>query len=335
MKQSKQIMLGIAGVLAVGSALLVSLWLFSVYVPQNSQTTKSVIVQVAPGDSVAQIGQKLRQDDLVSSAFIFTLYARFSGKGDRLIPGTYALKGSMNIPQIVDYFASGRVAARKVVVPEGYTVAKISKLWNQTGFGASDEFVRAASKQYDYDFLPQPSKAVKYQVEGYLFPATYQVSVNATAESFIRQMLDAFEAQAAPVIKANNTSGLKSMSEVVTLASVVELEANDAVNRAKVAQVFLNRLAKGIPLQSDVTVNYATGKSNTAASDIVTKSPYNTYVVAALPPGPICSPGIEAIEAVLKPTKTDDLFFLAGRDGQVYYAKTLQEHNKNIERYLK
>jgi UPF0755 protein len=334
-KQSKQIVLAVVGGVAVFAALLASLWAFAVYVPQNSQTTRSVMVQIRPGESIAEIGQTLRQEDLVSSSFIFTLYARLSGQGDRLIPGTYELKGSMNMPQIIEYLAGGKVAARKVVVPEGFTVAKISRLWNQAGFGASQEFVAAASKQYDYAFLPKPNKDVKYQVEGYLFPATYQVSVNATSESFIRQMLEAFEAQAVPVISSANNGQLSSLADVVNLASIVELEANDAANRAKVAQVFLNRLEQNIALQSDVTVNYATGKSNTAAADIVFKSPYNTYVVKALPPGPICSPGLESIKAVLNPTKTDDIFFLAGRDGQVYYAKTLVEHNKNIDRYLK
>lgn len=335
MKQSEKIILGILGAFAVTAALVVSLWTFAVYVPQNSQTTRSTLVEIKPGSSISQIAQELRQEDLVSSSLVFTLYARTSGKGDRLIPGTYELKGSMNIPEIVDYIASGKVAARKVTIPEGYTVAKIARLWNQAGFGATDEFTRAAQKQYDYVFLPKPSTEIKYQVEGYLLPATYQVSVNATAESFIRQMLDVFQQQALPVIAPATGSQLKTVNDVVTLASIVEKEANDAENRRKVAGVFLNRLAQGVPLQSDVTVDYATGKSVTSGSDIVIKSPYNTYIVKTLPPGPICSPGLDAIRAVASPTKSDYLFFLAGRDGKVYYAKTLQEHNQNIARYLK
>lgn len=335
MNRTKQLGLSLVGAIILGAALVASLWTFAVYVPQNPQTVRTAMVDIKPGSSVAQIAQQLKQQDLVTSAFIFTVYARLSGKGERLIPGTYALKASMNMPQIVDYIASGRVAARKVVVPEGYTVAKIARLWAQDGFGAADEFTVAASKTYDYSFLPQPKDGVKYQVEGYLFPATYQVSVNATADEFVRQMLDAFENQALPIIIASTNGQLKSPQDVVTLASVVELEANDSDNRAKVAGVFLNRLAQGMGLQSDVTVNYATGKSITASTDIVVRSPYNTYVVKTLPAGPICSPGLEALRAVVNPTKSDNLFFLAGRDGQVYYAKTLSQHNQNIDRYLK
>lgn len=334
MSNAKRTSIVIIGCLAILSLLFVSLWSFAVYVPQNSQTTRSTTVEIKPGSSITQIAQVLRQEDLVSSSFMFTLYARLSGKGDRLIPGTYELKGSMNMPQIVDYIASGKVAARKITVPEGFTVQKIAKLWSQAGFGASQEFLSAAKQTYNYEFLPKAGPEVVYPVEGYLFPATYQVSVNASAQTFVKQMLDAFAQQAQPVLSGENSGKLTS-AQVVTLASIVEREANDAVNRAKVSQVFINRLNQGMPLQSDVTVNYVTGKSNTAAADIVFKSPYNTYLVKSLPPGPICSPGLEAINAVLRPTKTDDLYFLAAPNGEVYYAKTLTDHNKNIDRYLK
>lgn len=334
MTKKKQILIVALGSVALLIGLLASLWIFAVYVPQDSQTTRSIVVQIAPGASVVQIAETLKEQDVVSSALIFTIYARLSGQGNKLIPGTYALRGSMNIPQIVDYIASGRVAARKITVPEGLTVQKIADLWEQAGFGGEKEFLQAARLDYPgYEFLPGRSTEVIYTVEGYLYPATYQVSVNATAQEFIEQMLEAFRKQAWPTISQNNTVSLKP-DEVVTLASIVELEARDATNRKKISGVFINRLNAGMPLQSDVTIKYPES-GPVRGSDVYVPSAYNTYTIKALPPGPVCSPGIEAINAALNPTKTDDLYFLAAPDGTVYYARTLVDHNKNIQRYLK
>ena len=337
MKQNKQIIFGIIAAFVVGVIVVLSLCAYAVYVPTNSRARTATMVVVKPGSSINDIAQTLRQKKLVSSAFAFTVYARLSGKGERLIPGTYALKASMNIPEIITYLASGKVAARKVVIPEGYTVTKIAQLWKTLGFGSPEEFMTAARKQYDYAFLPTPSSSVPYQVEGYLFPATYQVVINASPESFIRQMLTTFQQRALPSLSAGlgEQNQLKTPQDIVTLASLVELEANDAENRAKVAGVFLNRLARGMALESDVTVIYATGNTNITAADLRSSSPYNTRLKSGMPPGPICSPSLEAINAVLNPTKSDFIFFLAGNDGQVYYAKTLSEHNQNIARYLK
>ncbi len=337
MSNTKKVIIGLIGTLAIIVVIVASLWSFAVYVPQNSQAPKAVLVEIKPGSSISTIAQTLQSQDLITSALIFTLYARSSSKGDRLIPGTYSLKASMNMPQIVDYLASGKVAARKITIPEGYTVNQIAQLWRGSGFGDAQEFMNAAKQTYDYSFLPPPTKDMKYPVEGYLFPLTYNVNVNATASDFINQMLKAFEAQALPTV----TSGLASQGQltttqqVVTLASIVEHEANDVDNRAKVAGVFLNRMARGMALESDVTVVYATGHTDLTAADLLSPSAYNTRLKKGLPPGPICNPGLAAIQAVLNPTKSEYIFFLAGRDGQVYYAKTLQEHNQNIARYLK
>lgn len=337
MSNTKKVIIGSIGTLAIITLIVVSLWSFAVYVPQNSQSPKAVLVEIKPGSSISTIAQTLQSQDLITSALIFTLYARMSSKGDRLIPGTYSLKGSMNMPQIVDYLASGKVAARKITIPEGYTVNQIAQLWRGSGFGSAEEFIAAAKQTYSYSFLPAPTPDMKYPVEGYLFPLTYNVNVNATATDFINQMLSAFQAQALPTVTAGlaNQTQLTTVQQVVTLASIVEHEASDVDNRAKVAGVFLNRMARGMALESDVTVVYATGHTDLTITDLLSSSPYNTRLKKGLPPGPICNPGLEAMQAVLNPTKSDYIFFLAGRDSQVYYAKTLLEHNQNIARYLK
>jgi UPF0755 protein len=146
-------------------------------------------------------------------------------------------------------------------------------------------------------------------------------------------MLDNFERQVLPKLPAEYQNSTK-LNDLITLASIVEREANTTEDRRGVAAVFYNRLKLGMKLESDVTVNYATGKTQTLPSDLSIESPYNTYKVAGLPIGPICNPGLDSILATLNPDQNDYLFFLADKNGVVRYAKNLDEHNQNIEKYL-
>jgi UPF0755 protein len=146
-------------------------------------------------------------------------------------------------------------------------------------------------------------------------------------------MLNAFSSQVLPKLSPDIANTPK-LNEVVTLASIVEKEANTTEDRKLVAGVFYNRLRAGMKLESDVTVNYATGKTNTTPEDLSVNSPYNTYKVPGLPVGPICNPGLDAILATANPTQSDYLFFIADKSGHVHFAKTLSEHNENIKKYL-
>lgn len=337
MKNTRLLLVLVLGIIITTFVALVSLWLVLLYLPRSTQAAGETYVEVKPGSSVRTIADTLERKGIIASPVVFTLYARASGKGDRLIPGTYALKPTMSIPKVVEYLASGRIAARTITVPEGYTVNRIAELWRGAGLGSVEEFTTAAKQTYNYSFLPTPTDDMKYPIEGFLFPLTYNVGINSSPQDFINQMLRAFELQALPVIEAAQAKQdpARSVAQIVTLASIVELEANDPVNRAKVAGVFDNRIARGMALESDVTVIYATGRIDITATDLRNPSPYNTRLRRGLPPGPICNPGLEALRAVLSPTKNDYIFFLAGTDGEVYYAKTLLEHNQNIARYLK
>lgn len=337
MNKTKLLSVWVVGVVVTTLVVLASLWTSALYLPRTARASSDIYVEIKPGSSVRTIADTLQSKGIISSPLVFTLYARMSGKGDRLIPGTYAFRPTMSIPKLVKYLASGRVAARTITVPEGYTVNRIAELWRGAGLGSAEEFTTAAKQTYNYSFLPSPTADMKYPIEGYLLPLTYNVAINATPQDFINQMLRAFELQALPIIEAARVkqTPAQSVAQIVTLASIVELEANDPANRAKVAGVFDNRMARGMALESDVTVIYVTGRTDITAADLRNPSPYNTRLRKGLPPGPICNPGLEAINAVLNPTKSDYIFFLAGTDGEVYYAKTLLEHNQNIARYLK
>jgi len=237
----------------------------------------------------------------------------------------------MSIKQIVEQMADGKVAVTKITVPEGVTINKVARLWVASGAGTEAEFKAALKQNYDFDFLKDRTAQ---NLEGYLAPATYEVPYKGSASDLIQKMLQKFDTTVRPVLYGPNESGLNP-ADTLTLATVVEIEANNLKDRKLVAGIFLNRLAQGIKLQSDVTVNYATGKTDTKPADLDVDSPYNTYVIKGLPLGPINNPSLEAIEAVLRPTRTDYLFFIAGKDGKMYYARTNAEHEANINRYLK
>lgn len=318
----------------IGVTLLVATLYLSYEItrPRGGASMEPIVVQIAPNSSIDKIASQLAEQKLIDSTIAFGLYARFGSAHGKLIPGPYRLTGNMSIKQIVEMMAEGKVAVIKITVPEGVTVNKIGRLWVANSGKSDADFDTALSQSYDFAFLQDRTAATS--LEGYLAPATYQVPYGASSHDLIEQMLKQFDDKVKPVLYGPNQSGLKP-AEVLTLASIVEREASDTVNRKLIAGVFLNRLARGIKLQSDVTVNYATGKTVAVPADLNIKSPYNTYVVPALPIGPVNNPSLDSIEAVLEPTRSDYLFFLAGNDGKIHYAQTNAEHEANIDRYLR
>lgn len=317
----------------IASLLVAMLYLsYEITRPRGGASMEPIVVQIAPNTSIDKIASQLVERKLIDSTLAFGLYARFGSAHGRLIPGPYRLTGNMSIKQIVEMMAEGKVAVIKVTVPEGVTVNKIGRLWVATSGRSDADFESALSKSYDYAFLRD--RTATTSLEGYLAPATYQVPYGASSQDLIELMLKQFDGKIRPVLYGPNESGLKP-ADVLNLASIVEREASDTVNRKLIAGVFLNRLARGIKLQSDVTVNYATGKTVATPADLSVRSPYNTYIVPALPIGPVNNPSLDSIEAVLAPTRSDYLFFLAGNDGKVHYAQTNDEHEANIDRYLR
>ena len=289
------------------------------------------VITIEPNSSLDSIGDQLAQKQLITNKFVFVLYAKFGSAKGQLKPGPYLVKPTSNIKQIVDSMAAGKIAVNKITYPEGITIEDMAKRYQAAGYGTKEQYLQATKDVApEFDFIPTQALA---NPEGYLFPATYTFTVNSSADVLVRKQYQAFRDNALPLLQGNLPGGLNQY-ETLTLASIVEKEALTETDRKLVAGVFLNRLAVGMKLESDVTVNYATGKTRTSPSDIGINSPYNTYIVRGLPAGPINNPSTDAIRTVLNPTSSDYLFFLAGDDGKVYYAKTLQEHNENIKNHL-
>lgn len=324
-------------VLAVVSAvmlilLVIIVWFFTVInLSVNNIAVNGEVIEVNSGNSIEQIADNLSKKHLIVNKFAFIIYAKFGTAQGHLVPGPYLVKPTSTIREIINNMHTGKTATSKITFPEGITVEEMAKRWQAAGYGSKQDYLEAAKKlAKQYDFIPEQSKQ---NPEGYLFPSTYKFRINSSADTLVKMQYEQFQKQALPVLNQKNVNNL-SYGQILTLASIVEREALTQTDRKLVAGVFINRLNQNMNLQSDVTVNYATNKTVTAPADIEVESPYNTYKVSGLPPTPINNPSLAVINAVVDYTPNNYLYFLAGKDGKVYYAQNYPEHVENIKNHL-
>ena len=315
--------------------------------PVDASDTTKQVVTVAPGSSAGDIGGILQERGLIRSALVFRLAADQAGVGSSLAAGDYELSRSMSTDEIIQVLAHGQVKRGLVAtIPEGWRSEQIADRLEATGFASRDEFLGAVAAPPSvpgFDALGTAA-ASPPRLEGYLFPETYEVPQKVSGNRAAELMIRMFNSRIGDSVRADETR--LTPAQVVTLASIVEREAKQASERATIASVYLNRLAAGMPLQADPTVQYAVASRDgpkaadynywrdLTADDLQIDSPYNTYRVTGLPPGPICNPGEASIRAVLSPAKTDYLYFVAQTDGSGshLFARTLAEHNANVAR---
>jgi UPF0755 protein len=264
---------------------------------------------------------------------VFRLLVRSRGLGGQLKAGEYALEGPLSLEDIVELLARGDVVRNEVTIPEGRTIEETAALAAAQGID-HDDFIEAARDPA----LIRDLDAEASDLEGYLFPDTYEIPLATDpAVSLVRRMVERFREVIAPERTCIEKKEL-TVRKVVILASLVELETAAAEERPRIAAVFLNRLARRMLLQTDPTIIYAlkregTWNGNIRRRDLEMDSPYNTYRYPGLPPGPIGSPGREAILAVLDPADTRDLYFVSRNDGTHHFSETLREHNRAVDRY--
>ncbi len=300
------------------------------------------LVSIQPGDSTADIAQKLAAAGVIKNPEAFRLLARLSGVEARLVAGDYELRSTMRPSEILARLAGGQSVRIRVTVPEGWRLREIGAALEERGLGAWPDLLTAARGPYPYPFLTdRPPGAT---VEGFLFPDTYFFPPSTTPRQALTLMLENFDRKVLQAGLPASPHGL-SLYQVVVLASIVEREARVPDERPLIAGVFLNRLRLGMPLQADPTVQYALApddvrlpvvglwRRDLSRADLGIDSPYNTYRRPGLPPTPICNPGLAAIQAVLQPAVTDYLYFVARPDGSHAFARTLEEHNQNVRRY--
>jgi UPF0755 protein len=288
--------------------------------PPNRPTVQ---ITIPSGASLPSVADTLAAHGLLSSPGLFRWYARLSGQADAIKAGVYDVKTGQSFLQLVRLLTSGRAALRRLVVPEGLTLNEVANAVSQQLGVPAQDFLEAVE---DPGRVAQVHAATP-TLEGYLYPSTYFVRHGASAAEIVTQMVAQFEAHWRPAWNARLDSLRLTRHQLVTLASIVEGEIRYPPDRPYVASVYYNRLHRHMRLQADPTVIYALGRRRRLfEKDYLHRSPYNTYLIDGLPPGPIGEPSEESIQATLYPARTDFLFLVAQPDGKHVFSRTLSEH---------
>jgi len=319
--------LALLAVAAVATGLV---WLRGNLAPARTSAPE-VDFEVARGASVKSVAAALEPRGLIRSARAFELLARWRELERSLHVGEFSLSASMSSEQILTIFAEGRVKTHEVVIPEGWRAREIAARIASAGLVDEEAFLA---------IVDDPDSAGRFGVEGpglegYLYPETYRFPRGLPAEAVVRVLVNHF-LDVWREIEPEATRQKLGMRAVVTLASIVEKETGAPAERPVIAAVFRNRLARGMRLASDPTTIYGIPDfdGNLRRRDLEDASnPYNTYKFAGLPPGPIASPGADALRAVVAPARTGYLFFVSRNDGTHVFARTFEEHERNVDRY--
>lgn len=298
--------------------------------PMDKGQAERVIV-IRPGQGFNTVLRRLTESGIVNDALKFTLVARFKGYDRNLKPGEYQLSSAMSPLKILQIINEGRTMLKRITIPEGYSIYQIASIIDDAGICDKDAFIKLAT---DSQFAGE--KGIDAEtLEGYLFPDTYYVSNTMNPEAVITILLNRFQEIFTPEWKSRAEEKGLSVHEVVTLASIVEKETGVDSERPLIASVFFNRLKHKMRLQSDPTVIYGIPdfNGNLTKKDLETHTPYNTYRINGLPPGPIANPGKEALKAVLYPAETSYLYFVAKGDKTHEFSNNLKEHNRAVRKY--
>ncbi len=294
---------------------------------------ESITVDIPEGAGASVVAELFHENGIIKYPSVFKLYSRLGGYDGEYKPGIITIDNGMSYNDILDTLVISERNTVKVVIPEGYTIKQIAELLSNEGLCATDDFMNALDPAlYDYQFLKNlPERSSK--LEGYLFPATYEIVPGQSAQEIVTLMLDTFAEIIKPEYYTKAEEMNMSLDEIVTMASIIERETNADTERARVAGVFYNRIGNDQKLESCATVQYILGENKPVLSVADTKidSPYNTYLHKGLPIGPICSPGEECIKAALYPEKTDAFYFLLGNNGEHIFSKTYEEHQKAMQ----
>lgn len=305
-------------------------------------TSSYVRVVVQAGMSGEDIATALQDAGVVSDQRRFVTLLAVSGAAAHLQAGCYELPRRLPSAEVIRRMRAGITTGRTLAIPEGLRAEEVADRGVRAGVGISAEWDAAFARiEAEPGPVGRPRGA---SLVGYLFPAAYPLECDTTAESLVRAMVKAFGERVSPALFAEASRAGLSPDQVITLASIVEREAVKKEERGVIASVYLNRLDDEIGLAADPTVQFAVATPESVAkfgwwkreltvTDLKSRSAYNTYVHEGLPPGPIASPGLDAIIASVRPERTDFLYFVAKGDGTHAFAKTLAEHNRNVATY--
>jgi len=285
--------------------------------PKDLGFTENKLFLIEKGQNLFQIAENLEKEDLIKNKFLFDFYVLTTGTQRKLQAGEYLVNPSMSITEIAKKIISGEVAKIEVTIPEGFTIKQIEERLN----------------------LKLPGE----NLEGFLFPDTYQFSVRVSAEEVVRKMLDNFDKKLTPDLREEIEAQGKSIFEIVTTASLLEKEVKTKEEKEIVSGIFWKRIKERMPLDSCATIAYILGGGNWTFEEMRKEiargkeidSPYNTYKYLGLPLGPICNPGLESIKAAIYPKDSEYWYYLSSPDGETIFSRTLEEHNIAQAKYFK
>src|SRR4030043_1390414 len=290
------------------------------------------VITIREGMSLKEVAGTLKSKGIIINKDLFILWTRLLGNSRKIKAGEYLLNSGMTPARIIEILTKGIIITYTVTVPEGFSIEQIDNILDESGLADKNSFISLAH---------EPGVIKKYGIsgpslEGFLYPDTYEFGKGLPPLLIIDVMVKRFREIIGPYMKRIEELGMK-VEEVITLASIVEKEAGNAEEMPLIASVFLNRLKKGMRMESDPTVIYGMNNftGNLTRKDLLESTPYNTYVIRGLPPGPISNPGLASIKAVLYPVETDYLYFVSKNDGTHYFSTSIEEHNRAVWTYQK
>ncbi|MBI1884880.1 MAG: endolytic transglycosylase MltG [Chloroflexi bacterium] len=308
------------------------------------ETGEPIVVSINPGESAQAIGDRLEEMGVIDSSVQFRVLVALLGYDQMMQAGDYEFDPGTPTLEAVRRIRHGLVSSLVLAVPEGWRLGEIAEAAEAEGIAGAEEIrLAAVAGFYQFDVLSELAPSAS--LEGYLFPATYFFRRSDTAADVVRAMVKTTEETFTPELRQEAANAGLSVHTVLTLASIVEREAKKPAERPVIAQVFLKRLRLGMALEADPTVQYAVAedpssvakygwwKKELTLQDLAADSPYNTYRNSGLPPGPIASPGLDSILAVIRPADTNYLFFVAKPNGSHAFAETYDEHQANVDKY--
>lgn len=297
----------------------------------GAKIQKTIVIE--SGTTALQVAQKLEGEGIIRAAWAFEWYLRANELRDKIQAGTYSLSASQSISEIADMVTEGRVASELLRILPGKRLDQIRQVFMDMGYRRDevDEAFNPANYAGHPALVDKPAES---SLEGYIYPDSYQITAATSAKTVVQRALDELQEKLTPELRAGFAKQGITVHQAIIFASIVEQEVSNVADKPRVAQVFLTRHKIGMPLGSDPTAFYASAiEGKPEIRSVAYDSPYNTRVYGGLPPGPIGTAGVTALQAVADPATSDFLYFVAGDDGTTHFSRTLAEHEALTRQY--
>lgn len=317
--------------IVTSAGLFVAFLLAHIFLTPAQNNPMPAEVRVEQGEPFSAVVRKLREHRVIANEKLFSLWARFTGVERKIHWGLYRFEAPLSPQEILDRMVLGKGIFQVVTIPEGLTVNEIGDLLAQMQIADKEKFLAEVENPEVLALLGLQGKGL----EGYLFPSTYYFTPSTPERDIVLAMAEQFRKVSQPLLERNGEALPLTSHEIITLASIIEKETGVEAERPLVSAVFHNRLKLHMPLQSDPTVIYGLKdfNGNLTRKNLHDPSPYNTYRIAALPPGPICNPSVSSIKAALHPAEVPFLYFVSKNDGTHIFSEKLEDHNRAVKTY--